>query len=248
MHFSQNILLFLLLLSPFFSFAQAKIDFDEKRHNFGTLAEGPAASFVFSFTNSGDAPLVLSDVKASCGCTTPRWTAQPIAPGETGEIEVKYATKGRPGRFTKTVQVFTNAAEPLQLLYIEGEVAPKNAPPKKPAFHLPSDSVYVGSVVAGTRTPVKVQIENKGEEAMILRSAWSACNCVQLAKPIWVAAGATAEAELLLNLTHVSDQKQVLQVMLDTNDPKSISQMLSLHLNKVAAAGQSLMKPKPVGW
>jgi hypothetical protein len=77
---------------------------------------GPKASVVFTFTNNGTEPVVLSDVKASCGCTTPKWPTEPIAPGATANIEAVYDTNGRPGYFEKTITVtYSGKSEELKI-------------------------------------------------------------------------------------------------------------------------------------
>ena len=77
--------------------------------DFGDIKEsaGPA-SHVFTVMNNGELPLVISRVVASCGCTTPEWTKEPIAPGKTGQIKVTYNPAGRPGKFVKTISVYSN--------------------------------------------------------------------------------------------------------------------------------------------
>ncbi|MFA9392624.1 MAG: DUF1573 domain-containing protein [Prolixibacteraceae bacterium] len=90
------------------STSKAKIVFKEVTHNFGTIAKAGDGSCVFKFTNEGNIPLVLSNVQSSCGCTTPSWTKDPVLPGNTGEIKVKYDTN-RVGAFSKTITVTSNA-------------------------------------------------------------------------------------------------------------------------------------------
>lgn len=131
-----------LLAGVFFLFfsgiaqAQANIQFEEKEHDFGQVSEeGGAITHQFVFTNTGDAPLVISNVKASCGCTTPSWTREPVAPGKEGAIEAQYNPKNRPGAFKKSITVTSNATPPTQILYIQGIVTPK---PKSPASDFPS--------------------------------------------------------------------------------------------------------------
>lgn len=96
------------------------IAFAKKEHDFGKIVMGPKASIVFSFTNNGTEPVVLTDVKASCGCTTPKWPSEPIAPGATAQIEAVYDTNGRPGYFEKTITVFY--AGKTEELKIKGNV------------------------------------------------------------------------------------------------------------------------------
>ena len=106
------------------------ITFDKTTHDFGKINEVDGrVTTIFTFTNDGDAPLVLSNVRASCGCTTPKWTREPIEPGQSGEITVTYNPAGRPGRFQKTVTVTSNTEQATTKLYIKGEVIPKPAQP-----------------------------------------------------------------------------------------------------------------------
>ncbi len=104
--------------------AAASISFKEKdnSHDFGTVPQGTPVSYVFNFTNTGKAPLVLSAVNASCGCTTPEWPKEPVAPGKSATIKATY-NAANPGPFTKTITVVSNAATPT-VLTIKGEVKP----------------------------------------------------------------------------------------------------------------------------
>ena len=107
--------------------AQAEIKFDKLTHNFGTFNEAdPSQKAVFTFTNVGDQPLVINQAVASCGCTVPNYTKQPIAPGQKGQISITYDGKGRfPGHFKKTVTVRTNGKVELPRLYVEGVMEEK---------------------------------------------------------------------------------------------------------------------------
>lgn len=99
----------------------AKIEFKSETIDYGEIMKGSDGLRVFEFTNVGDAPLVIEDVKSSCGCTVPKKPEEPIMPGKTGEIEVKYDTK-RVGPIRKTVTVYSNAVEPTKALKIKGLV------------------------------------------------------------------------------------------------------------------------------
>lgn len=98
-------------------------------HDFGTIPEGPAAEVEFVFTNTGKEPINLTNVKASCGCTTPSWSKDPILPGKKGIIKASYATDHRPGGFTKSITVMSDAG--TKVLTIKGNVeeAPKGSVP-----------------------------------------------------------------------------------------------------------------------
>jgi len=101
--------------------AQAKIEFKSETIDYGNIAKGSDGVRVFEFTNTGDADLIISNVKSSCGCTVPEKPKGPIAPGASGEIKVKYDTK-RVGPIRKTVTVYSNATQAIKALKIKGLV------------------------------------------------------------------------------------------------------------------------------
>lgn len=99
----------------------AKIEFKTETVDYGEIAKGSDGIRVFEFTNTGDAPLIISKVSSSCGCTIPKKPEEPILPGKTGEIQVKYDTK-RVGPIRKAITVLSNADTPTKVLKIKGEV------------------------------------------------------------------------------------------------------------------------------
>ena len=101
---------------------QAQIKFDKTTHDFGTFSEAqPVKECTFTFTNVGTAPLVINQAVASCGCTVPAYTKEPVAPGKTGQIKVTYNGKGKfPGHFKKSITIRTNGKPEMTRLYIEG--------------------------------------------------------------------------------------------------------------------------------
>lgn len=109
--------------------AEMTLKFKEEEHNFGTVPEGPSVSYDFEFKNTGKEPIVLSNVQASCGCTTPTWPKEPIAPGQSSKITATYSTQGRPGQINKTITVTSNAG--TKVLKITGmvEKAPDSSVP-----------------------------------------------------------------------------------------------------------------------
>lgn len=111
----------LVSLIGFTANAQAKISFKNETVDYGKIAKGSDGVRVFEFTNTGDAPLIVTDVKSSCGCTVPKKPKGPVAAGASGTIEVKYDTN-RVGPIRKTVTVYSNADEPIKALKIKGEV------------------------------------------------------------------------------------------------------------------------------
>ncbi|MBW2936586.1 DUF1573 domain-containing protein [Aureisphaera sp. CAU 1614] len=115
------ILVAFVALVSFAAQAQAKIEFKSDTIDYGEIAKGSDGVRVFEFTNTGSEPLIISDVKSSCGCTVPEKPKDPIAPGKNGQIKVKYDTN-RVGPIRKTVTVYSNATEPIKALKIKGEV------------------------------------------------------------------------------------------------------------------------------
>lgn len=109
------------------TFAQAEIKFDKTVINFGKFSEAsPKVSGVFTFTNTGDAPLIINQAVASCGCTVPEYTKKPIQPGQKGEIKVTYNGTGKfPGPFKKSITVRTNGKVEMTRLYVEGDMEEK---------------------------------------------------------------------------------------------------------------------------
>jgi hypothetical protein len=103
-----------------------RIEWYQTEHDFGPIMEGEKATYRFKFKNTGQEPLILKKVKPSCGCTTPDYSKDPIAPGEEGYIDVTYDSDGRPGQFNKSVTVETNTEPSIHILRITGEVTPKS--------------------------------------------------------------------------------------------------------------------------
>lgn len=93
-------------------------------YDFGTIDEGEVVSHVFEFKNTGSEPLLLTDAKGSCGCTVPDWPKTPIAPGETGEIEVKFNSQGKGGARNQKVTLTANTNPQQTFLYLKGNVTP----------------------------------------------------------------------------------------------------------------------------
>ena len=147
--FSGMKFFFVLLLIPAFAFSQSNANppakagsptnanpvvrdpqipayqFKEEIWDFGDIPQGIPVTHIFEYTNSGKQPLIVSQVTASCGCTTPTWTKEPVMAGKTGTISVTYNAV-KEGSFTKTVTALSNTGEPKYLI-IKGNVIPKNS-------------------------------------------------------------------------------------------------------------------------
>ncbi|RRD03059.1 DUF1573 domain-containing protein [Prevotella sp. OH937_COT-195] len=117
-----------LMIFCAFGYAEAQnkadIKFDKTSHNFGAFSEkSPIQKCTFTFTNVGNAPLVINQVVASCGCTVPAYTKEPIAPGKKGEVTITYNGTGKPlGHFKKNITIRTNAVAEMTRIYVEGEM------------------------------------------------------------------------------------------------------------------------------
>jgi hypothetical protein len=128
---TTNIALFLVLALSFFSSAPTEFDtysskvaiikFITEVIDYGTIAQNSEGTRLFTFTNTGDAPLLIIMVKTTCGCTVPSYSKARILPGETGELNIRYDTK-RLGAFTKTVTVISNAKDGNKTLKIKGHI------------------------------------------------------------------------------------------------------------------------------
>lgn len=102
------------------------ISFEEETFDFGTIKEeAGTVEHKFIFTNTGAVPLVIQGVRASCGCTTPSWTREPIPPGQKGHVAARYNPTNRPGPFRKSLTITSNAAEPNKIIFIKGVVEGK---------------------------------------------------------------------------------------------------------------------------
>ena len=106
----------------------AVMTFETETVDYGVIEQGSDPYRVFKFTNTGNEPLIITHAKGSCGCTVPTYPKEPIAPGESNEIKVRYDTN-RLGKFTKRVTLTTNAGDEQQMLTIQGEVVKKAEEP-----------------------------------------------------------------------------------------------------------------------
>jgi hypothetical protein len=168
-------LLVYVTISLGFSFAQedGKVTFNEKKHDFGLIHEkGGNVNFDFVLTNNSNEPLLISNVKASCGCTTPSWTRTPIEPKKSGTITVSYNPNGQRGSFLKSVSVYTNFSTNPFMLQIGGEVT--DAPlPKKPEeiypvalgnYLLKSKELDFGKLDISNSNTIRLEVFNNSDK------------------------------------------------------------------------------------
>jgi hypothetical protein len=122
---------------------KGEMKFEHTRHNFGVFAQDTAiVTHEFVFTNVGKSPLIIHQASASCGCTVPEYTLEPIMPGEKGKITVTYNGKGRrPGVFRKSITIHNNGKQTPVRIYIEGEMIGEELPIKEVEF-IQDSTVY----------------------------------------------------------------------------------------------------------
>ena len=190
----------------------AKINVAESVSDFGTIEEVDGlASHVFVVRNEGNSPLVITRITASCGCTQPEWTKDPIAPGGNGEVKVTFNPKGRPGPFYKTVTIYSNGSKGSYSLGIKGSVNPK---PLKPVFNYPysigdlklqSKQVLFSSVKHNETLAEKINVINEGKTSMTISLGKTPSYLNVNVSPSKIAPNETAEITILL---HASDVKK----------------------------------------
>jgi hypothetical protein len=98
------------------------LTFAETQFDFGDIKPDSKVQHTFKFTNTGKTPLLIADATASCGCTTPSWTKEAVAPGATGEMEVQFDSRGKQGLISKQVNVRANTQPITTTIYIKGNV------------------------------------------------------------------------------------------------------------------------------
>lgn len=127
------------------SYAQkGTMKFVKETHDFGRIEQGKPATYVFTFKNTGTDPVIISDAQASCGCTKPSWTKEPVMPGKTGTVSATYNAAAM-GGFNKSITVTSNAETPTIVLYLKGEVVSKEEAEKAAAAAGQGDKAKKGT-------------------------------------------------------------------------------------------------------
>lgn len=163
-----------------------RVAFAAETHDFGSVREGETARTVFTFTNAGTEAVTLTEVRASCGCTTPRYTTEPVAPGATGEIAVEYNSTGRPGPFDKTVTVVADGATPrTTTLRITGTVAADFATSgaRQGSLAFDADVWDLAEVPAGEAAQHAFRFQNTGTAPIRIRAVTPAVAGVEVVFP-----------------------------------------------------------------
>ncbi|MDX2196066.1 MAG: DUF1573 domain-containing protein [Cytophagales bacterium] len=239
----------ILYATAIISLSQPAIKFETESYEFGDIKEGPAACYEFVFTNTGTEPLVISNAAPSCGCTTPTWSREPIAPGAKGTIKACYNTAGRPGNFYKSITITSNADVPSKAIYIKGNVS--NTQAKKyseeeirlsPKIVLEKSAHNFGKVEKNQKLSLKLNVKNMGRTDLKVTSVNASCNCVTYttAKD-YIAPGEAGVVELTYRPGSMNEQQDVVNI--SSNDITNPSQKFTLQVNVVESiAPQSILK------
>ncbi|GAA6472822.1 DUF1573 domain-containing protein [Parabacteroides merdae] len=184
----------------------ARISADELIYNFGTIGESDGlASHIFTIKNTGNGPLVITRITASCGCTQPEWTKEPIAPGKTGEVKVTYNPKGRPGPFYKTIAIYSNGKKGSFSLGIKGNVTPKEAQPiliypySIGDLKLQTKNILYSTIRPEETLGEKINLINEGKTSLNIHLGKTPHYLNVVANPTKLAPGETGEISILMN-------------------------------------------------
>ncbi len=146
------ILLLFSLLIPFTTIVAKTLKFSEEMWSFGTIAEeGGVVSHTFKIENGGSTPVVIYNVSTSCGCTTTKYSRKPIVKGAEIDLEITYDPMFRPGRFSKSIFVYTSASNDPVVLKIEGDVTPRVLPIEERYPYKLLDDFRVGTLFVNFR-------------------------------------------------------------------------------------------------
>lgn len=236
---------------------KAQIVVDTQVYNFGTIEEAKGlASHVFTIENKGDAPLVITRVTASCGCTRPEWTKEPIAKGKTGTIKVTYNPQGRPGPFYKTITIFSNADKSRYNLAIKGSVTAK---PQMPVITYPytignlklhTKNILFNNLRQNETLGERINIRNEGKASMEISLGKLPHFITAEIKPSKLAPNEEGIITFLINGHEIKHKgRQQLNVPLEIKETgsKTVSEELTVSANVIDDFSKMSTKEKSKG-
>ena len=184
----------------------ANISFETTSYSFGTIKEvdGPV-TYKFAFTNIGAAPLIISNVQASCGCTTPNWTKEPVLPGAKGFVIATFDPRGRIGAFNKTVTVNYNGDPATVLLSFNGEVVENKYPYQFGELKGKAPQLTFGNVYIGQPKTEQFELMNPTSKAIKLECYNLPKYIKVLNNPLTIEAGQTARIEAVYDAAIKND-------------------------------------------
>ena len=239
-----------LLLSLATAWAQPKFNFTKETHDFGEIMEGKVASHEFEFVNTGNQPLIISHVQASCGCTTPYWTKEPVMPGKTGSIKASYNSNGRPGPFNKSITVTSNADGGNKQLSFKGVVIGKGQMPaitdemkaNSATIGYDKTEASLGKLEPGQTAVARFQVTNKGKNKLEIYDASTPTNTTTwtFSKPS-LAYGETGTLELTYRTPNKPGPAEE-TVTITSTDYNNYFTKVKIKAIVKETAGQSVMK------
>lgn len=210
------------------AYAQGVLTFQEELYDFGKVPEGTVATHEFRFKNTGNQPLMIGNVQASCGCTTPEWTRTPILPGKMGIVKAMYSSAGRPGVFNKTITVTSNTTAPSTVLTIKGTVLNKEAIRKSltPAELAAAPRAVAaqpihnfGRMEAGQQPVARFVVQNTGRQDLVFSGISSGCYCIGFrTPPAPIKPGQSGTLEIIYTQRKLG--AMVDEATLTSNDPR----------------------------
>ncbi|MGL5787362.1 MAG: DUF1573 domain-containing protein [Bacteroidales bacterium] len=188
------------------------IEYNSTEYNFGKISEkkGPVSA-TFTFTNNGKTPLVINQVIASCGCTTPEWTKSPVEPGKSGEIKVTFNPAGRPGTFVKTITVISNAEKNRTELRIRGDVETSEIilavqyPVIMGNIRLNKRSIQIGEISSSAARNTQLEVINTSSKPVTLKFAGLPRHISAECSKAVIAPQETADIRISYNASAVKD-------------------------------------------
>lgn len=231
--------------------AQGTIKFDSENFDFKNVAEGTLATHEFTFTNTGNQPVVIANVQASCGCTTPEWTKTPVLPGKTGSVKAVYNSNGRPGQFNKTVTVTSNASNASVILTIKGSVLSREAMQKtytaeqiaaSARLTISEPTLSLGKLEPNRTATARFHFKNTGKKNLTVTGLQSGCNCVSFkgnAMPQGIAPGESGTITLQYAPHEVGEKTEVVSLL--SNDMSTPAVKVTLKASVVKSLTEQSM-------
>lgn len=220
------------------SAAQQKgtISFAETTHDFGTIDEKNGnVSYTFQFTNTGNTPIIISNVSASCGCTSPSWTKEPILPQKTGAVTATYAPQGRPGPFDKTLTITSNAEPSTVVLHIKGNVKQAPLPPEQqyPAqfgesIRANSSTISFGRITKTSASAASIIVYNSGTSKATVAFENVPAHLSMKVQPATIAPKQTATVTCTYNAPKVADWGETRDYVSMKIDGQKISNFITV--------------------
>ena len=237
----RNIFVLFVLFSTF-SFAQLmqpKLVLQQNSHEFGDIVQGEVVSHTFVLSNSGGDLLKINNVQASCGCTAAVPEKNELAPGESTNLTVKFNSKGRQGKQTKTVKIFTNDPQtPEAVVTITGNVVTKtDQTGTVPVIYFPETQHDFGKVSEGEKVNYTFRFVNKGESELVIKDVKSSCGCTAaLLSTSNIKPGQEGTLKVEFDTKNRSG-KNSKTVTVQSNDPKDPTKVLTIYADVVRKGG-----------